>query len=82
MSHPIQTLGLSSGTSPESFHSERVSYCFVGLWVCSGLNMVWMTNMALFLTRSTQHGSSRVMVMISFMNPSIEASFDSIFTSS
>ena len=42
--------------------------------------MVCMTKKAVFLAHSTQNGLSMVMVIISSMNPSIEASFASIFT--
>ena len=42
--------------------------------------MVWMINKADFLVRSAHLGSSMVMVMISLIDPSIEASFASIPT--
>ena len=44
--------------------------------------MVWMNNKAAVLALYTQHGSSMVMVMILSINPSIKASFASIFTAS
>ena len=56
------------------------SSSFSGLEDCSGLNMVWMINKADFLVRSAHLGSSMVMVMISLIDPSIEASFASIPT--
>ena len=42
--------------------------------------MVWMTNEADFLARSAQHGLSMLMVIMSLINSSVEASFASIFT--
>ena len=42
--------------------------------------MVWMTNKAEFFARSAQLGPSMVMLMISYMNPSIGASFASMST--
>ena len=78
MSQPIQVLRSSSRTSTVSLRSEKGLYIFRGSLECSSLNMVCMTNKAAFLARSTQHGSEMVMVIMSLMNPSIEASFDSI----
>ena len=42
--------------------------------------MVWMINKYAFLARSTQRGSPMVMVVMSTINPSIEAYFASIST--
>ena len=64
MSHTIQVLCLSSQTSPARLWSERGKYRFSGFEDCSGINMVWMTNKAEFLTRSTQFGLSMVTVMV------------------
>ena len=44
--------------------------------------MVWMINKYAFLARSTHHGFSMVMGMMSSMNPPIYSSFASIFTAS
>ena len=41
--------------------------------------MVWIINKAAFFARSTQNGSSMVMVTMLSMDPTIEASFASIF---
>ena len=79
MFHPRQVLCLIRWPSPASLRSERRLYRFRGLSDFRGLNMVWMINKSAFLAISTQYWSSIVMVMISWMNPSIEASFDSIF---
>ena len=80
MSHPIQVLRLSSWPSPTILRSERGSSRLRGLSEWRGLNMVWIINKAALLVSSTQHGFSMVMEMISYINPSIEASFASIFT--
>ena len=82
MSHPIKVLHLESCPYPDSLRIDRGSSRFNSSEECSGLNMVWMTNKATFLARSTQNRSSMVMAMMSLMNPSIEASFDYIFNAS
>ena len=75
MSQPRHVLRLASWTSPTSLRSERGSYHFRGFLGCQGLNMVWMINKAAFSAHSTQCGLPMVMVMMSSMNTSIEASF-------
>ena len=44
--------------------------------------MVFITNKAVFFARFTQNGSAMVVVMMSSINPSIDAFVASIFTAS
>ena len=82
MSQPRHVLCLSSWNSPASMRSERGSSRFISSKYCSGLNMVWMTNKAKVLVCYTKFESSMVMVMMSSMNPSIQAYFDLMSTAS
>ena len=77
MSQPRQVLRSASCPYPTRLWSERGSSCFRGSYGYSGLNMVCMTNNAKFLMHFTQTGSSMVMMMMSSMNPYIDASFAS-----
>ena len=80
MSHPRHVLCLAGCTSPASFLKESLLSRFRGSDGCSGLNSVWMTNIAALFARSIQYSSSTVMVMMSSMNTSIDASVDLMST--
>ena len=80
MSHSRHVLCLASCPSPASFFKESGSSHFRGSGGCSGRNSVWMTNRAVLFARSIQCLSSTVMVRMSLMNPSIDASVDVIST--
>ena len=79
--HPRHFLCLSSCPYPTSFLKESGLSCFRGSDVCSGQNSVWMTNRAALFARYIQCSSSTVMVTMSSMNPSIDASVDAMYTS-
>ena len=80
MSHPSHVFWLASCSSFPIFLKESGSSCFRSSDGCSGNNNVWMTNRAAIFARSIQCSSSAVMVMISLMNPSIDASVDVMST--
>ena len=82
MPQPRHVLNLESRPSPDSMQSEWGSSCFIGSEDYMSLNIMWTTNKAAFFVRSNQLGSWMVMVMMSSMNPSIEASFALMSTSS
>ena len=71
-----------SRPSSVSLRSKRGLYCFSVSEEYSSLNMVWMKNKAAFLARPTHLGLSMMMVMMSSMNKSIDASFALISTAS
>ena len=73
MSHSRHVLCSSSFTYPASFLKKSGSSCFRGSDGCSGRNSVWMTNSAALFAHSIQFLSSTVIVMMSSMNPSIDA---------
>ena len=74
ISQPRHVFCSASFPSPASFLNESGSSHFRGSDCCSGRNSVWMTNRAALLARSIQWSSSTVMVMMSLMKPSIDAS--------
>ena len=80
MYHPSHFLCSASCTTPTSFLKESELSRFRGSDGCSGWNSVWMTNRAALFARSIQWSSSTVMVMMSSMNPSIDASVAVIST--
>ena len=82
MSHPRHVLWLASRHYPAILISERGSSSFSGSEDCSGLNMAWVPNKAVFLAPFAQFGSSTVMVMVSSLNTYIEAFFASMSTAS
>ena len=67
-------------TSPASFLKESGSSHFSGSDGCGVRNSVYMTNRAALFAWSIQCSSSTVMVMVSLMKPSIDASVDVIYT--
>ena len=78
--HPSHVLCLDICPSSASLLKESVSSCFRGSDGSSGRNSVWMTNRAALFARSIQCSSSIIVVMISFMNPSFDASVAVIST--
>ena len=70
----------ASCPSPASFLNDSGSSHFRGSDGCSGWNSVWMTNRAALFAQSIQWSSSTVMVMMSSMKPSIDASVAMIST--
>ena len=80
MSQPRHVFFSASCPSPSSFLNESVSSHFRGSDGCSGQNSVWMTKKATLFARSIQCLSSTVMVMMSSMKPSIDASMALIST--
>ena len=78
MSHPRHILCSASCPSPASFLKESESSRFRGSDGCSGWNSVWMTKRAALFAQSIQCSSLTVLVMMSSMNPSIDASVDVI----
>ena len=80
MSHPSHVLYLAICPSPTSLLKENGLSSFRGSDGCSGRNIVWMINRAAIFERSIQCLSSTVMVMISSMKPSIDASVAVIST--
>ena len=64
MSQTKHVLRSASQSYPSILRSERGLCCFSVSEHWSGLNIVWMTNKDEFLARSTQLGSSMLMVMI------------------
>ena len=81
MSHPMHVLCSDSCSTPVSFLKESGSSRFRGSDGCSGRDSVWMTNRDALFARSIQCLPSTVMVMMSSMNPSIDASVAVISTS-
>ena len=66
---------------PASLLKESGSSRFRGYDGCSGRNSVWMTNRAALFARSIQFSSLTVMVVMSPMNPSVDASMAVLSTS-
>ena len=65
---PRHVLHSLSKPYPDSLCNESGLSLLSGYEGCSGLNIVCITNNTAFLARSTQLGSSVVIVMISLMN--------------
>ena len=80
MSQPRHVFFSASCPSPASFLQESGSSRFRVSDGCSGRNSVWMTNRAALFARSIQCSSSAIMVMMSSMKPSIDASVALIST--
>ena len=80
MSQPRHVFCSDSCPSPATFLNESGSSRFRGSDGCRGRNSVWMTNRAVLLARSIQCSSSTVMVTVSLMKPSIDASVTVIST--
>ena len=80
MSQPRHVFCSASCPSPASFLNESGSFRFRGSDGCSGRNSVWMTNRAALFAWSIQWSSSIVMVMMSSMKSSIDASVAVIST--
>ena len=80
MSQPRHVFCSASCPSPASLLNGSGLSRFRGSDGCSGRNSVWMTNRAALFSRSIQWSSSTVMVMMSSMNPSIDASVAMIST--
>ena len=80
MSQPRRVIFSASCPSPASFLKESGSSHFRGSDGCSGRNSAWMTNRAARFARSIQCSSFTVMVMMSSMKPSIDASVALIST--
>ena len=74
VSYPRHVFGSASCPYLVSFLKESGSSCFRGSDGCSGQKSVWMTHRASLFARSIQCFSSTVMVIMSSMNPSIDAS--------
>ena len=80
MSHPMHVLYSASFPSPKSFLRESRFSSLRGSDGCSGWNSVWMTNIDAPFFHSIQCSSSTVMVMMSSMKPSIDASAAVMYT--
>ena len=80
MSQPRHDFCSASCPSPVSFLNESGLSHFRGSNGCSGRNIVWMTNRAALFARYIQCSSSTVIVMMSLMKPSIDASVSVIST--
>ena len=80
MSQPRHVFCSASFPYPASFLNESGSSRFRGSDGCSGQNSVWMTNRAALFARFIQWSSWTVMVMMSSMKPSIDASVAVIST--
>ena len=80
MTHLRQVLLPASFPSHASFLRESGSSRFSASYACSGFNIVWMPNKAALFDRSIQYLSSTVIEMMLLMNPSIDASLESMFT--
>ena len=80
MSQPRHVFFSASFPSPAIFLNDIGSSRFRGYDGCSGRNSVWMTNRAAIFARSIQCLSSNVMVVMSLMKPSIDASVAMIST--
>ena len=80
MYKPRHIFCLDSCPSPTSFLKESGLSHFRCSDGCSGRNSLWMTNRATLFARSIQCLSSTVMLMMSSMKPSIDASVAVIST--
>ena len=80
MSQPRHVFCSASCPSTASFLNESGSSSFSGSDGCSGQNSLWITNRSALLGRYIQWLSSIVMVMMSSMKPSIDASVAMIST--
>ena len=80
MSQPRHVFCSAGCPSPASFLNASGSSSFRGSNGCSGQNSVWMTNRAALFERYIQWSSSTVMVMMSSMKTSIDASVAMIST--
>ena len=79
MYHHRHVLCSASFSSPASFLKDSGSSRLRGSDGCNGRNSVWMTNIAAVFSRSIQFLSLTAMVIISLMNPYIDASVAVIF---
>ena len=80
MSHPRHVLCSSIFPSPSIIRKGSGLSCLRGYDGCSGQNSVYMTNIAALFARFIQCFSLTVLVMMSLMNPSIDASVALMYT--